>query len=202
MILDDHGVLLEPRALYISSRTFVDFRVAPSQEDADQTKFGVPLIPLSLIFRKCRVTCLSGAIAFVGTLSMFTGLTTDAAKADFRVCNSTENLVGVAIGYRASEGWITEGWWQVAGGACATLIDGQLSSRYYYVYAEDAARGGRWAGDINMCVADNEFKIVGVEDCFIRGFQRIGFREYDTASQGSWMVQLTDAPATQESEGK
>lgn len=124
----------------------------------------------------------------------------DAAKADFRVCNGTQNLVGVAIGYRAGEGWISEGWWQVPATTCATLIEGELQSRYYYLYAEDAARGGRWTGDVNMCVAENEFKIVGVQDCFARGFQRMGFKEYDTGRQGSWMVQLSDTPGTQESQ--
>jgi uncharacterized membrane protein len=122
----------------------------------------------------------------------------DAAHADFRVCNGTQNLVGVAIGYRAEEGWTTEGWWQVPASTCATLIEGELKSRYYYLYAEDAARGGRWTGDVNMCVAENEFKIGGVQDCFARGYQRMGFKEYDTGRQGSWMVQLSDTPATQE----
>ena len=63
------------------------------------------------------------------------------ALADFRVCNGTQNLVGVAIGYRAKDGWNTEGWWQVPASTCATLIEGELQSRYYYLYAEDAARG-------------------------------------------------------------
>lgn len=118
------------------------------------------------------------------------------ARADFRVCNATQNLVGVAIGYRAESGWITEGWWHVKGSSCATLIEGPLSSRYYYIYAEDAERGGRWDGPITMCVAENEFKIAGVSDCFARGYQRAGFREYDTGDQANWMVQLTDdAPA-------
>ncbi|TCV60827.1 putative membrane protein [Neorhizobium sp. R1-B] len=125
-------------------------------------------------------------------------LAAGAAHADFRVCNSTQNLVGVAIGYRATEGWTTEGWWQVPASTCATLIEGELQSRYYYLYAEDAARGGRWTGNVNMCVAENEFKIVGVNDCFARGFQRMGFKEYDTGRQGSWMVQLSDTPGTQE----
>lgn len=124
------------------------------------------------------------------------------ARADFRVCNGTQNLVGVAIGYRASEGWITEGWWQVPATTCATLIEGELKSRYYYLYAEDAARGGRWTGDVKMCVAENEFKIVGVKDCFARGYQQMGFKEYDTGKQGSWMVQLTDTSGTQESQSK
>jgi uncharacterized membrane protein len=47
-----------------------------------------------------------------------------------------------------------------------------------------------------MCVAEKEFKIAGVNDCFARGFQRAGFQEYDTGEQASWMVQLTDEAAT------
>ena len=118
------------------------------------------------------------------------------AHADFRVCNATQSLVGVSIGYRAQAGWITEGWWHIEGSTCKTLIEGPLASRYYYLYAEDAERGGRWDGPINMCVAEKEFKIAGVNDCFARGFQRAGFQEYDTGEQASWMVQLTDEPAT------
>ena len=118
------------------------------------------------------------------------------AYADFRVCNATQSLVGVSIGYRAQAGWITEGWWHIEGSTCKTLIEGPLASRYYYLYAEDAERGGRWDGPINMCVAEKEFKIAGVNDCFARGFQRAGFQEYDTGEQASWMVQLTDEPAT------
>jgi uncharacterized membrane protein len=118
------------------------------------------------------------------------------ARADFRVCNATQTLVGVAIGYRAKSGWVTEGWWHIDGSTCKTLIEGSLSSRYYYLYAEDAERGGRWDGPINMCIAEKEFKIAGVQDCFARGFQRAGFQEYDTGEQASWMVQLTDEPAS------
>jgi uncharacterized membrane protein len=118
-----------------------------------------------------------------------------AAYADFRVCNATQNLVGVGIGYRAKAGWVTEGWWHIEGSTCKTLIEGPLSSRFYYLYAEDAERGGRWDGPVNMCVAEKEFKIAGVNDCFARGYQRAGFQEYDTGEQASWMVQLTDEPA-------
>lgn len=120
------------------------------------------------------------------------------AKADFRVCNATQSLVGVAIGYRATDGWKTEGWWQIDASTCKTLIEGSLSSRYYYLYAEDAERGGRWDGPVNMCIAKEPFKIVGVNDCFSRGFERAGFQEYDTGEQSSWMVQLTDEPAAAE----
>lgn len=136
-------------------------------------------------------------LAFALTFGGFTFADTSAAHADFRVCNATQELVGVAIGYRAQTGWITEGWWHVESNKCKTLIEGPLASRYYYLYAEDALRGGRWDGPVNMCVAEREFKVTGVNDCFARGFQRSGFREYDTANQQSWMVQLVDEAAAE-----
>ncbi|MER0239452.1 DUF1036 domain-containing protein [Fulvimarina sp. MAC8] len=126
-----------------------------------------------------------GASAFLGA---------GEAKADFRVCNGTSNLVGVAIGYRAEAGWTSEGWWRIPAESCKPLITGQLKSRYYYLYAEDANGEARWAGEINLCVAENEFRIAGVSECLKRGYQRMGFREFDTGEQESWMVQLTEPP--------
>ena len=87
--------------------------------------------------------------------------------------------------------------WHIDGSSCKTLIEGPLTSRYYYLYAEDAQGGGRWEGKVNMCVAEKEFRITGVQDCFARGFQRSGFQEYDTGEQSSWMVQLTDETPTE-----
>ncbi len=143
--------------------------------------------------RSCRART---ALLAIPALPLIAAFAASPARADFRVCNATQSLVGVAIGYRSKAGWVTEGWWHVNGSTCRTLIEGTLSSRYYYLYAEDAERGGRWDGPVNMCVAEKEFKISGVNDCFARGFQRAGFQEYDTGEQASWMVQLTDQPAT------
>ena len=142
-----------------------------------------------------RFPRVTAAVAVVLGASFLAVLNPSQALADFRVCNATQNLVGVSIGYRAKAGWVTEGWWHIEASTCKTLIEGALSSRYYYLYAEDAERGGRWDGPINMCVAEKEFKISGVTDCVARGFQRAGFQEYDTNAQASWMVQLTDEQA-------
>ena len=121
------------------------------------------------------------------------------ANADFRICNDTRNLVGVALGYREKGNWITEGWWQVPGETCATLIEGNLNSRFYYLYAEDADRGGQWRGDIFMCTSEHQFRVDGVENCFARGYQRTGFFEVDTSEKDSWMVRLTESGQTGES---
>ena len=142
------------------------------------------------------LTPIIAAMRLFSSVVVATVAVTGAAHADLRVCNDTDVLAGVAIGYRAEAGWITEGWWHVEAGSCKTLIEGPLQSRYYYLYGEDAQRGGRWTGPINMCIAEKEFKIVGYQDCFARGFQRAGFQEHDTGNQSNWMIQLTDRPVT------
>jgi uncharacterized membrane protein len=114
------------------------------------------------------------------------------AAADFRLCNQTGSRVGIALGYKDNEGWITEGWWNVSPNSCETLLRGTLIARYYYVYAIDYDRGGEWAGKAFMCTRDKEFTLRGTEDCLARGFDRTGFFEVDTAEQRAWTVQLTE----------
>jgi uncharacterized membrane protein len=137
--------------------------------------------------RKARILILSGVMFAAGA---------GAALADFRVCNDTKSMVGVALGYSESSKWITEGWWQIPGETCASLLEGDLNSQYYYVYAEDAERGGQWRGDVFMCTADREFKIEGIQDCFTRGYNKTGFFEINTGKRDSWLVRLTETGQT------
>ncbi len=115
------------------------------------------------------------------------------AAADFRLCNNTSSRVGIALGYKDSDGWTTEGWWNISSRSCETLLRGTLIARYYYIYAIDYDRGGEWSGQAFMCSRDKEFTIRGTEDCLARGFDRTGFFEVDTGEQRAWTVQLTDA---------
>lgn len=114
------------------------------------------------------------------------------ASADLRFCNLTASRVGVAVGYKDGQGWVTEGWWNLTPRGCETLMKGALAARYFYVYAVDYDRGGEWSGKSLMCTRDREFTIRGVEDCLARGFDRVGFFEVDTGEQKSWTIQLTD----------
>lgn len=120
--------------------------------------------------------------------TMFAG----TAAADFRLCNNTSGRVGVAIGYKDNDGWVTEGWWNLPSRSCETLMRGNLVARYYYIYAIDYDRGGEWSGQAFMCTRDKEFTIRGTEDCLARGFDRTGFFEVDTLEQKAWTVQLTE----------
>jgi uncharacterized membrane protein len=112
------------------------------------------------------------------------------AAADLRLCNKTDSTVSIAIGYKAKDGWRTEGWWNIEGDKCGTLLSGSLGSRFYYLYAVDSNRGGEWSGKAFMCTRRKMFTIVGVEDCVARGYERTGFFEIDTAEQRSWTIHL------------
>jgi uncharacterized membrane protein len=115
-----------------------------------------------------------------------------AAFADFRLCNGTPARVGIAVGYKEGDTWISEGWWNLQPQSCETLMRGPLVARFYYVYAVDYDQGGEWSGKAYMCTRDREFTIRGLQDCLARGFNRTGFFEVDTGEQKNWTVQLTE----------
>jgi uncharacterized membrane protein len=114
------------------------------------------------------------------------------ANAELKLCNSTGSRIGVAIGYKEKDGWVSEGWWNVDSQSCALLIQDKLRARFYYVYAFDYDKGGEWGGTINMCTNDAEFTIKGIDNCDGRGFKKSGFFEVDTQEQTDWTVKLTD----------
>ncbi|MDU0341215.1 DUF1036 domain-containing protein [Bosea rubneri] len=131
-------------------------------------------------------------LAAPAALFLFAGAV--PALADLRMCNTTGSRVGVAIGYRDAQGWVTEGWWNIAPRACETLLRGTLAARFYYVHAVDYDKGGEWTGKSIMCTRNKEFTIRGIEDCLSRGYDRSGFFEVDTGEQKGWTIQLTDTP--------
>ena len=114
------------------------------------------------------------------------------ASAELKLCNSTSSRIGVAIGYKDKDGWVSEGWWNVDSQSCALLIQDKLRARFYYVYAFDYDKGGEWGGSINMCTNDVEFTIKVIDNCDGRGFKKSGFFEVDTQEQTDWTVKLTD----------
>ena len=95
-------------------------------------------------------------------------------------------------GYRADKGWQSEGWWLAPPGKCAVVFQGDLHSRYFYLYVADDIAGGAWDGNNFMCTRDASFTIFGIEDCLARGYERTGFFELDTQSRTNWTVKLTD----------
>jgi uncharacterized membrane protein len=131
---------------------------------------------------------------------LMAGLWVTPARADLKLCNTTASRVGVAIGYKDTEGWATEGWWNIASHTCETLLKGVLIGRYYYIHAVDYDRGGEWAGSLFMCTDDKAFTIRDTKDCVKRGYKRTGFFEVDTGEERDWTVRLTDPEAEAKSQ--
>lgn len=119
-------------------------------------------------------------------------LSPQIASGEFRLCNDTQAAVTVAIGYYNNTDWVTKGWWRVTPLNCMPLIKEPLNSRFYYIHAEDAKADGRWEGPILLCVKEQKFNITGLQNCYVRGFQKAGFQEVDTRSQANWTVHLKD----------
>jgi len=140
-----------------------------------------------------RITTLALCVPIMTALRV---IPVAPAHADFRICNDTKSLVGVALGYRREGKWLSEGWFQVPAESCNSLIEGDLNSRFYYIYAEDADSGGQWRGEVFLCTSEREFKIEGIDDCYQRGHVRTGFFEIDTGNREAWMVRLTGESQT------
>ena len=116
----------------------------------------------------------------------------EPARADLKLCNYTESRIGVTVGYKDENGWLTEGWWNVLARGCVTLIGGELKGRFYYIHAIDYDRGGEWAGKTPMCVDDKTFTIRDVHNCATRGHKESGFYEVDTGDAKDYTIRLVD----------
>lgn len=139
--------------------------------------------------------------AFAGA-AMAAGLLVAAspAFAEYMVCNKTKQTTSVAVGYyedKTPDGiengvWVSEGWWNVEPGKCATPISGPLKVRYVYVYAEHPD-GSSWPGESPFCAKDATFTIRGNTNCEKRGFYSKNFTEVDTGQEAkSYTTNLTD----------
>jgi uncharacterized membrane protein len=167
-----------------------DHAKTPHQAETDDIVIASP----SISARRSTFVTLMRYIAVVFLL--LAAAPAQPALADFRLCNNTGSRVGVALGYKDTQGWMTEGWWNVTPRNCETLLRGALVARYYYIYAVDYDRGGEWSGHAFMCSREKEFTIRGTDNCLARGYDRTGFFEVDTSEQRTWTVQLTDTAET------
>jgi uncharacterized membrane protein len=143
----------------------------------------------------CRKTWLPGqsaTLCLVGIALLYAA----PAQADLRVCNMTTSRVGLVVGHKDAQGWLTEGWFNLRPNTCDAVLKGNLNQKFYYIHGVDYDRGGEWSGRSFLCTREREFSIRGFENCLARGFDRTGFLEVDTGEQKSWTVQFTDANRT------
>ena len=115
-------------------------------------------------------------------LGLALALPTHAA---LNVCNRARHPAKVALGRFDGRAWMSEGWWTIRPGQCATLIKAPLDARYYYLYGTDMD-SGVWDGATSFCTAAGEkFSISGQGDCARRGYDRRRFFQIDTGNSAS-----------------
>lgn len=114
------------------------------------------------------------------------------AKAWYEICNKSSYYVYTAFGYHDGNAWVSEGWWDLNPGQCATVHEARLRNQKYYVYAESHEADYFWEGDYPFCAIDDAFTIVGDENCNARGYYELGFFEVDVGRNPNWTTDLID----------
>lgn len=107
------------------------------------------------------------------------------AHANLEVCNkSNQGKTYIAVAYPDGKGgWTTEGWLNLEEGECGNLIQGKLTNRYYYYFAETEG-DSVWKGDNRFCVSSNKFTFARADkQCKGANSRWEEFRELDTGKE-------------------
>jgi uncharacterized membrane protein len=116
-----------------------------------------------------------------------------AAEASYKICNKAKKDVVAAFGYQnEKKDWMSEGWWRIKPGDCATVYGKDLDYQKYYFYAHTDNDETTWEGNMTFCTISKEFTITGREDCKSRGYKPRNFREVDVGDSTDWTSDLTD----------
>ena len=126
------------------------------------------------------------------------------AEAGFRVCNHSSQRVDVAFGYPHHQfGWTSEGWWTIQPGHCRQIMHGELTNRFYYLYAT-GSKGGVWQAKPGQdggffCVQserfvlqNRNFKKGNLLDCAARNLLGKQFFIVDTEGAPNHVHNLSD----------
>lgn len=116
-----------------------------------------------------------------------------AAQAEFAVCNDSFDVLNLAVAHDPGEGFLSEGWWTIAPNRCVVVIRERIHSRYVYVFATDVFNQPIVEGSAPFCVDDGRFRILGGEDCWLRGHVAARFAEVDIGEAENWTLILNSS---------
>ena len=135
------------------------------------------------------------AATAVATLCGLAGLwLPGTARAEFRLCNQSYDVLNVAFGESAGDRIATQGWWRVAPNQCAVLKREPLNAGSYFVFAADVFGNEVLSGTTPLCVAPRRFEISSQENCLLRGFLDARYLEVDTGDRRDWTVFVSLRP--------
>lgn len=112
---------------------------------------------------------------------VFDALETEALKtatpAGYAICNDTAKSVAAALAQKMRNDWISHGWWKIAAGSCARVVDDLQGLDSVFIYVQKVNGPALVSGANKFCVADIEFDIQGRGRCAQRGLTETGFAE-------------------------
>jgi uncharacterized membrane protein len=136
----------------------------------------------------------AAASALMAGLSLATAT---EAHASVQICNKSHKDVFVAVAYTGeqNEGIVTEGWWDLSVGDCATVYGGSVRNKWVGYYARSNDRTQTWSGEHSLCSLPSDtsqpaFRFLNaqvVSDCS----SQLGFREMSDGGNDDAGVDLT-----------
>lgn len=111
----------------------------------------------------------------IGAMMMAVALALPSgALAGLKICNDTDDLRVVAIGYERDGQEISEGWWALPPEACQTVLVRDLTDLPLFALAKGGDTPPAGEGRA-FCVSSSAFTIVRAGDCAERGHRSAGF---------------------------
>ena len=130
-----------------------------------------------------------------GTAALFNALETEAMKtvvpAGYTICNDTDKAAFAALGQKKAQGFVSRGWWTVAGGTCSQVMTEPLSGTPVYLRIERQGGVPLVAGPMTFCVTNIEFEIQGRDRCVKRGLAEAGFVETNVYGRPGYTAHIT-----------
>lgn len=106
------------------------------------------------------------------SLMMLLFLPLTGAQARLQVCNQTDLVLMVAVGYdTTAERKASEGWWRIYPGSCEVPVDVTMLKGGYYVHAESNPRSTMpndaftWGDQEALCVQKKDFRNADGTQC-------------------------------------
>lgn len=144
---------------------------------------------------KKPIMLICALLAFVNT-----------AHARLEVCNRTDLVLMVAVGYdTAAERTASEGWWRIYPGYCEVPVDVAMVKGSYYLHAESNPRSTMpedaftWGEDTPLCVELADFRLPDAKICAADKI-RINFNRIDKNWRNLNKVDIHFTRRTYESE--
>lgn len=109
---------------------------------------------------------------FLSIIVIVSLLSGDRANARLEVCNNTDLVLMVVVGYdTTNQRTATEGWWRVYPGKCEVPVDVAFLEGSYFVHAESNPRSTMpddafaWGDEKRLCVKLSDFRIPNGTEC-------------------------------------